>query len=57
MSKVERGGGVRLTTPVKASCNYFVLEASRVNIMSMFLCVSLLFWTVFLSICKSIFQF
>ena len=57
MSKVEREGGVRFTTPVKASCNYFVLEASRVNIMSMFLCVSLLFWTVFLSICKSIFQF
>ena len=30
MSKVE-GGGVRLTPPVKASCNYFFFEASRVK--------------------------
>ena len=32
MSKVEGGGGVRLTPPfLKASCNYFFWKASRVN--------------------------
>ena len=31
MSKVEGGGGVRLTLPLKASCNYFLFEASRVK--------------------------
>ena len=35
MSKVE-GGGVRLT-PLKASCNYFFFEASRVKIKFVFL--------------------
>ena len=39
MSKVEGGGGFRLTPPpplVKASCNYFFFEASRVKLTAIF---------------------
>ena len=31
MSKVEGGGGPTDPSPLKASCNYFFFEASRVN--------------------------
>ena len=31
MSKVEGGGGSIDPLPLKASCNYFFFEASRVN--------------------------